>query len=51
MRHASQRKSKGVIAPKMAAEARDPKKREILWRDTVKYTGLKETDTILANWA
>lgn len=35
----------------MAAEARDPKKREILWRDTVKYTGLKETDTILANWA
>ena len=35
----------------MAAEARDPKKRAILWRDTVQYTGLKEADTILADWA
>lgn len=35
----------------MAAEARDPKKRDVLWRDTVRYTGLKETDTVLADWA
>ncbi|KAH8760594.1 putative short-chain dehydrogenase [Diaporthe sp. PMI_573] len=35
----------------MAAEARDPKKREILWRDTIIYTGLKKDETILANWA
>ncbi|KAK6949325.1 hypothetical protein Daesc_009400 [Daldinia eschscholtzii] len=35
----------------MAAEARDPRKREILWKDTVKYTGLDKNETILANWA
>ncbi|KAK2603184.1 hypothetical protein N8I77_009662 [Diaporthe amygdali] len=35
----------------MAAEAQDPRKRHILWRDTVNYTGLKEEDTILATWA
>ncbi|KAK7749677.1 hypothetical protein SLS53_000256 [Cytospora paraplurivora] len=35
----------------MAAEARDPKKREVLWRDTLRYTGLKEIETILADWA
>ena len=34
----------------MAAEARDPRKREILWKDTLKYTELRREDTILANW-
>ncbi|KAI1416650.1 putative short-chain dehydrogenase [Hypoxylon sp. FL1857] len=34
----------------MAAEARDPRKRAILWKDTLKYTQLGEKDTILANW-
>ncbi|KAG8163455.1 hypothetical protein KVR01_006752 [Diaporthe batatas] len=35
----------------MAAEARDPRKREILWHDTVRYTGLKGDETVLSNWA
>ncbi|KAI1633646.1 putative short-chain dehydrogenase [Biscogniauxia mediterranea] len=35
----------------MAAEARDPRKRDILWKDTLKYTRLNEKETILANWA
>ncbi|RYO81628.1 hypothetical protein DL766_004848 [Monosporascus sp. MC13-8B] len=35
----------------MAAEARDARKREILWKDTAKYTQLDQKDTILANWA
>lgn len=35
----------------MAAEARDPRKLDILWKDTLKYTGLKQKETILANWA
>ncbi|KAI5919329.1 putative short-chain dehydrogenase [Camillea tinctor] len=35
----------------MAAEARDPRKRDILWKDTLKYTQLSEKETILSNWA
>lgn len=31
----------------VAAEARDPRKREILWRDTVKYTGLRRLTLFL----
>lgn len=34
----------------MAAEARDPKKRDTLWKDTLKYTRLHEKETILSNW-
>ena len=34
----------------MAAEARDPQKRVILWKDTLKYTRLHEKETILSNW-
>lgn len=31
-------------------EAKDPKKRELLWRETVGYTQLKEGETILQQW-
>ncbi|KAI1352976.1 putative short-chain dehydrogenase [Xylaria sp. FL0043] len=31
-------------------ESRDPTKRELVWKETVKLAGLKERDTILANW-
>ncbi|KAF3022479.1 hypothetical protein E8E14_010492 [Neopestalotiopsis sp. 37M] len=34
----------------MAAEARDPKKREQLWQDSIRYTGLSGKETLLANW-
>jgi hypothetical protein len=34
----------------MAAEARDPKKREQLWQDSLGYTGLSGKETLLANW-
>ncbi|KAF7540216.1 hypothetical protein G7054_g1600 [Neopestalotiopsis clavispora] len=34
----------------MAAEARDPKKREQLWQDSLGYTGLSDKETLLANW-
>lgn len=33
-----------------SAEARDPEKRALVWRETVKYAGLKEGDTVLSNW-
>ncbi|ETS80029.1 hypothetical protein PFICI_07558 [Pestalotiopsis fici W106-1] len=34
----------------MAAEARNPKKREQLWQDTLRYTRLSGEETLLANW-
>ncbi|PQE32203.1 short-chain protein [Rutstroemia sp. NJR-2017a WRK4] len=34
----------------VSAEAQDPKKREMVWKDSVRYTGLKEGETVLANW-
>ncbi|KAK6085258.1 putative short-chain dehydrogenase [Seiridium cupressi] len=40
----------GEIPKDMAAEARDPKKREQLWQDTLNYTGLSGGETVLANW-
>lgn len=40
----------GEIPKNMAAEARDPRKREQLWQDTLKYTGLSGGETVLANW-
>lgn len=33
-----------------SAESMDMTKRELVWRETVRYTGLKEGDTILADW-
>lgn len=41
----------GEVLRQPSAEARDPKKREILWRDTVGYTGLRADETMLSNWA
>ncbi|KAI1312959.1 putative short-chain dehydrogenase [Xylaria venustula] len=40
----------GELRRDMSAEARDPRKQEVLWKDTVKYTQLKEGETILARW-
>ncbi|KAK2604314.1 hypothetical protein N8I77_007256 [Diaporthe amygdali] len=40
----------GPRVEEMAAEARDVRKRERLWVETVGYTGLKEGETILTNW-
>ncbi|KAI0817238.1 putative short-chain dehydrogenase [Xylaria sp. FL0064] len=31
-------------------ESRDPTKRELVWKETVRLAGLKERDTILASW-
>lgn len=33
-----------------SVEARDPNKREALWRDSVGYAGLKAEETALVNW-
>lgn len=41
----------GSRVGKMTAEADDVKKRERLWVETVGYTGLKEGETSLKNWA
>ncbi|KAK6197007.1 hypothetical protein LQW54_010969 [Pestalotiopsis sp. IQ-011] len=40
----------GEVPKTMAAEARDPRKRDQLWQDTLKYTGLSGEETGLANW-
>lgn len=34
----------------MTSEAKDEKKRERLWVDTIRYTQLKAGETVLANW-
>jgi len=31
-------------------ESRDPRKRKLVWNETVKLAGLREGDTVLANW-
>jgi len=31
-------------------EALDSEKREMLWKDSIRYAGLKDGDTSLANW-
>lgn len=41
----------GSRVEEMTPEARDVKKRERLWVETVGYTGLKDGETILKNWA
>ncbi|KAK3937346.1 hypothetical protein QBC46DRAFT_12167 [Diplogelasinospora grovesii] len=33
-----------------SAESRDAQKRDLVWRETVRYAHLKEGDTILGNW-
>lgn len=37
-----------IIEP--SNEAKDARKRAILWADTVRYTGIKEGETVLADW-
>lgn len=34
----------------MPDEAKDPKKREMLWRDTVRYTKIRGSETALQHW-
>lgn len=41
----------GSRLEEMTAEAQDVKKRERLWVETVGYTGLKQGETCLKNWA
>ncbi|KAI1074431.1 hypothetical protein F5B20DRAFT_596146 [Whalleya microplaca] len=33
-----------------SAESKDPKKREMLWKDSVRYTKLQRAETVLRNW-
>lgn len=40
----------GSRVEEMGEETKDEKKRERLWVDTLRYTGLKEDETVLANW-
>jgi hypothetical protein len=40
----------GSERAEISAEAQDPKKREMVWRDSIGYAGLKEGETILAHW-
>ncbi|KAK2612084.1 hypothetical protein QQS21_001933 [Conoideocrella luteorostrata] len=41
----------GEIPIEMSVEARDPKKRAILWAATIQYTGLRGDETALVNWS
>lgn len=41
----------GPRVEEVTVEARDIKKRERLWMETIAYTGLKEGETRLENWA
>ncbi|KAI1869779.1 uncharacterized protein JN550_005760 [Neoarthrinium moseri] len=40
----------GTTPREMSTEARDVKKREVLWRESIEYAQLKEGDTVLVNW-
>lgn len=40
----------GTAPAETAEEARDVRKREMIWRDSVRYTQLKESETVLKNW-
>lgn len=35
----------------VSADAKDPNKTQLLWKDTVRYANLKEGETVLENWA
>lgn len=41
----------GTELKEVQPEAADVKKRTMVWRDSIKYTQLTGTDTLLANWA
>lgn len=40
----------GSERAEISPEAKDEKKRSMLWRDSVRYTGLKSEETMLVNW-
>lgn len=40
----------GTALAETALEAQDIRKREMIWRDSVRYTQLKEGETVLKNW-
>ncbi|KAI1413210.1 NAD(P)-binding protein [Hypoxylon sp. FL1857] len=41
---------KGAVRAEVSAEAKDKEKRQMVWRDSVRYAGLREGDTALVNW-
>ncbi|KAH9902104.1 NAD(P)-binding protein [Xylariomycetidae sp. FL2044] len=41
---------KGSMPAEVSAEAKDKKKRMMVWKDSVAYAGLGEGDTMLINW-
>lgn len=41
---------RGQVPKEVSAEARNVKKCEMLWRDSVKYAQLEEGETALVNW-
>lgn len=40
----------GSRVEEMTAEAQNEKKRQLLWKDTLRYTGLRKGETGLKNW-
>ncbi|KAI0886435.1 NAD(P)-binding protein [Annulohypoxylon maeteangense] len=40
----------GPALAETTSEAKDAKKREMIWRDSVRYTQLKESETVLKDW-
>lgn len=40
----------GKVPREMSAEAKDVKKRDMLWRDSVRYAQLEEGETALVDW-
>ncbi|KAI1204771.1 NAD(P)-binding protein [Annulohypoxylon truncatum] len=40
----------GTAPAERASEAQDVRKREIIWRDSVRYTQLREGETVLKDW-
>jgi hypothetical protein len=40
----------GTTLMETGEEARDQRKWEMIWRDSVRYTQLKPSETALANW-
>lgn len=40
----------GSELAEVSPEAKDEQKRLMVWRDSVRYTGLKKDETMLVNW-
>lgn len=40
----------GSAPSEMGAEARDPEKQRLLWKETLEYTGLQGSETALVRW-